>query len=64
MDLPPGTIVEAFLRSVDQSKVLFTSFLKLPLAKALQFSLAEGLGIGRNVSPSQKNEGFTLLPTV
>ena len=64
MDLPPGPIVEAFSREVEQSKVLLTSFLELPPVKALQFALEVGLGIGRTDSPSHKNKGLAPLPTV
>ena len=39
MDLPPGPIVEASSRAVDQSKRWLTSFLKFPPVKVLQFAL-------------------------
>ena len=42
MDLPPGQIVEAFSRAVEQSKVLLTSFLNLPPVEDLQFDLDSG----------------------
>ena len=64
MDLSPRPIIEAFSRAADRSKALFTSFLKLPPVKALQFPLELGLGIGRNISPSQKNNGLTPLSPV
>ena len=64
MDLTPGPIVEAFSRAIEQSKVLLTSLLKLPPVKALKFSVAVELGIGRTVIPSQNNNGLTALPNV
>ena len=64
MDLPPIPIVEAFSREAEKSKVLLTSFLKLPPVKDLQFALEVGLGIGITVIPSQNNNGITPLPPV
>ena len=64
MDLSPGTTVEAFSRKADQSKVLLNYLLKLPPVKALKFSVAVELGIGRTVIPSQNNNGLTALPNV
>ena len=46
MDLPPIPFVEAFSREAEKSKVLLTSFLKLPPVKDLQFALEVGLWIG------------------
>ena len=56
--------MEALSRSEEQSKVLLTSFLKLPHVNTLQFDLAVGLGIGRTLSPSQNNDGIMPLPNV
>ena len=64
MDLSPKPIVEVFSRLAEKSKVLLTSFLKLPSVKALQFSLALGLSIVRTVIPSQKNDFIMPLPPV
>ena len=64
VDLSPGAIVEVLSRAADKSKVLLTSFLKLPHVKALQFALEVGLVIGRTISPSQNNNGLTPLPPV
>ena len=64
MDLPSGTILEAFSRTAEQSKALLTYFLKLTPIKYLQFSLAVGLGIGLTVSSSQNNNVLAPLPPV
>ena len=56
--------MEALSRSEEQSKVLLTSFLKLPHVNTLQFDLAVGLGIGRTLIPSQNNNGIMNLPPV
>ena len=64
MDLPPEPITEAFSRATEKSKVLLTSFLKLPPVKVLQFYLSVGLGIGINFRSSQKNNGLMRLPPV
>ena len=56
--------MEALSRSEEQSKVLLTSFLKLPHVNNLQFDLAVGLGIGRTLIPSQNNNGIMPLPPV
>ena len=64
MNLPPGIIAEEFSRAAVQSKVLLTSYLKLPPVKALKFSLAVGLGIGRTVIPNQKNNSLMPLHPV
>ena len=64
MDLPPGPIMKTFSRVVEQSKVLFTSFLRLPPFKDLQFALEVGLGIGRTFRSSHNNNGLTPLPPV
>ena len=64
MDLPPRPIVEVFSRVAEQSKVLLKYFLTLPPVKSLHFALVVGLGIGRNFSPSHKNNGLTPLPPI
>ena len=44
--------------------MLLTSFLKLSPVKDFQFALAVVLGVGRTVTPSQKNNGLTPLSTI
>ena len=56
--------MEDFSRAAHQIKLLLPSFLKLSPVKALQFSLAVGLGVGRTFIPSQKNDGLIPLPPV
>ena len=64
MDLAHGPIVEVFSRVVEKSRALLTSFFKSPPVKAFHFALKLGLGIGRTVRLSQKNNGLTHLPPV
>ena len=64
MDLPPGSIMEAFSRAAEQSKAFLTYFLKLPPVKTLKFSFAVVLGIGRTFRSGQKNNGLMTLPPV
>ena len=64
MDLPPEPITEKISRAAEKSKVLLTSFLKLPPVKVLQFYLSGGLGIGINFCSIQKNNGLMPLPSV
>ena len=64
MDLPPVPIVEAISRTAEKSKMLLTYLLKLPPVKALNISLAVGLGIGRTIRHSHNNNGLMPLPNV
>ena len=64
MDLPPGPIVEAFSRAVEQTKVLLNYFSELTPVKDLQFALEVGLWIVITVIPSQNNKGLIPVPPV
>ena len=56
--------MEVFSRAAEQSKFLLTYFLRLPHVKALQFSLAVLLGIGRTFRSIQNNTSLMPLPPV
>ena len=64
MDIPPIPIMEALSRAADKSKVLLTSFLKLPLVKYFLFALEVGLVFGRTFILSHKNNGLMTPPPV